>query len=79
MSGTRLWPMAGGPAGAEAGARAQVDQLEHALLVRQHQVVRLDVAVHQTGAVYRGQALQQGLTLVHFSAQPEPVLTQNTP
>jgi hypothetical protein len=24
-------------------------------------------------------AMNQGLTLVHFSAQPEPLLTQNTP
>jgi len=27
----------------------------------------------------RSDALNQGLTLVHFSAQPEPFLTQNTP
>jgi len=33
-------------------------------------------------AVYTGPvtgAVRQGLTLVHFSAQPEPFLTQNTP
>jgi len=27
----------------------------------------------------RGGGGGQGLTLVHFSAQPEPILTQNTP
>ena len=30
-------------------------------------------------AVMRNAAIRQGLTLVHFSAQPEPFLTQNIP
>ena len=39
---------------------------------------RLDHLVH-TKERDHAQAEWQGLTLVHFSAQPEPFLTQNTP
>ena len=49
-------------AGAGAGARAGIEWLYHSDLARD-----LPAA-----------PLEQGLTLVHFSAQPEPFLTQNT-
>ena len=34
---------------------------------------------HELPYAAQRNAVRQGLTLVHFSAQPEPFLTQNTP
>jgi len=49
---------------------------EHAVqLARIARTLVPDVLVREEHDV----AVRQGLTLVHFSAQPEPFLTQNTP
>jgi len=42
-------------------------------------VMKLGGAAAEDDGVRASSSTGQGLTLVHFSAQPEPFLTQNTP
>jgi len=47
--------------------------------VRPGAPVHYEQTVRRPALPRRKKACLQGLTLVHFSAQPEPFLTQNTP
>jgi beta-phosphoglucomutase-like phosphatase (HAD superfamily) len=62
-----------------AEARAVIEDLREQKETQRENTLELERNLTQKTVQLESEGMRQGLTLVHFSAQPEPLLTQNTP